>query len=174
MFEMKSIHPSQSLPQLTRQFLLFLLFIFQIDEITSNTLKQLYLFKEIGVNSIVFTESDEVVDYLKPLNITTLPVRSFNMYGLPILRDLVIDAREHSKSEFIVFINADILINPDIFFFISHMKEKFGDRVVFVFLSSVLSIIFGRFQLLSIAFNCFQSLTITHNHSQSLTITHNH
>ena len=89
------------------------------------------MFKELGIDSIVFTESSEVVDYAKSLNVTTLPVITFNKYNLPVLRDLFIDARNYYNNEFIVYINADILISPDIFFFISAMYEKYGNKVLY-------------------------------------------
>ena len=87
------------------------------------------MFKELGIDSIVFTESSEVVDYAKSLNVTTLPVRTFNKYNLPVLRDLLIDARKYYNNEFVIYINSDILISPDIFFFISAMYKKYGNKV---------------------------------------------
>ena len=76
----------------------------------------LQLYKKVyHVHSVVFSDSPCVVKYAKQLGSSVLPVTKRNKYGLPILKWLLITARDSFPSKQIIFINSDILISPFIF-----------------------------------------------------------
>ena len=96
-----------------------------------NCIKQLYLFRSINVNSIVFTTNADVIQFCNALNVTSLKVSEVNKYGIPTLKGLVEDARKMYKSSYVMYINSDILVNPDIFYLISHFEKIYGQNVDF-------------------------------------------
>ena len=95
-----------------------------------NCIKQFYFFQKLNVKSIVFTTSPDVIHFCNILNITTMNISEVNKYGIPTLKSMVKDARQLYNSSYIMYINSDILINPDIFYFISHFESKFGQNVL--------------------------------------------
>ena len=85
--------------------------------------------KEFGIKSIVFTSNNDVITYCKKNNIETEPLRYVNIYGMPVLRSMVETARKKHKSDFVVYINSDILINPYLFSAIYSISSKLGPNV---------------------------------------------
>ena len=71
------------------------------------------LSKRENVDALVFSESQNVIQFCKKWNIKVLPVLSKNIYGLPIFRDLMYAAQEAFPGRLIAYINSDILLNPN-------------------------------------------------------------
>lgn len=71
--------------------------------------------KTYHVHSVVFSNSLCIVKYAKQMGFLVLPVTKRNRYGLPILKWLLIAARNSFPSKQIIFINSDILISPFVF-----------------------------------------------------------
>ena len=85
--------------------------------------------KEFGIKSIVFTNNYRAKLYCKKNNIVTEPLLHVNKYGMPILRNMIETARNDYPSDFVVYINSDILINPYLFSAIYSISSKLGPNV---------------------------------------------
>ena len=79
---------------------------------------------------VIFSNSSAIIRYAKKYNIHILPVTKANVYGLPILKWMLLEARLLFPSDLIVYINSDILINPFIFDVANHVASYFDDRDV--------------------------------------------
>lgn len=101
-----------------------------MKEILKNTFYQLKLFRlYYRVNSVVFTQSPKIIKHCQGLGITTQPVPRTNEYGMPELKSMVMEARKVFDSDYVIYINSDILINPDVFRAIYHIRSLLGDNV---------------------------------------------
>ena len=85
--------------------------------------------KELGIKSIVFTSNNRVISYCEKKNIDTEPLLHVNKYGMPILRNMIETARNDYPSDFVIYINSDILINPYLFSAIYSISSKLGPNV---------------------------------------------
>lgn len=105
-------------------------FYAQLTKIVKNTIYQLKLFRQAyGIHSIVFSQSPAILEYCKQVGVLTLPVTHTNEYGMPTLRSMIEIARRQFSSEYVVYINSDILINPNIFRAIYHSQSILGTNV---------------------------------------------
>lgn len=87
----------------------------------------LQLYKNVyHIHSVVFSDSPCIIKYAKQLGSFVLPVTKRNKYGLPILKWLLIAARDSFPSRQIIFINSDILINPFIFEVSHRLHSQFN------------------------------------------------
>ena len=85
--------------------------------------------KELGIKSIVFTSNKDVINYCEKWNINTKPLLHVNKYGMPILHNMIETARNDYPSDFVIYINSDILINPYLFSAIYSISSKLGPNV---------------------------------------------
>ena len=58
-----------------------------------------------------------------------MEISEVNKYGIPTLKSMIKDARSLYNSSYIMYINSDILVNPDIFYLISHFESQYGQNV---------------------------------------------
>lgn len=85
----------------------------------NNTIHLLSLYKKTkGVETLVFTDSGRIASFVNTMGLSTSSVSHRNKYGMPILKYMLLDAKQRYKTDFIIFINSDILINPFIFHFV--------------------------------------------------------
>ena len=85
--------------------------------------------KELGIKSIVFTSNKDVISFCMKRNITTKPLLHVNKYGMPVLRNMIEIARNDYPSDFVIYINSDILINPYLFSAIYSISSILGPNV---------------------------------------------
>ena len=64
---------------------------------------------------IVFTKSDAIRQLADEYSLTVISEVQRNVYGLPILKDLIISMKMIVHSEYYGYINSDILVSPRIF-----------------------------------------------------------
>ena len=51
---------------------------------------------------------------------------------MPVLKNMIIQARRVFDSDYVIYINSDILINPDLFRAIYHIRSLLGDDVLYI------------------------------------------
>ena len=83
----------------------------------------------MGIKAVVFTNNKYVINFCQKLNIFTENIIYVNKYGLPILRKMVEIARIEYPSDFVIYINSDILINPNFFSAVYSISSKLGSNV---------------------------------------------
>ena len=71
------------------------------------------LSKSESVDALVFSQSQDVIQFCKKWNIKVLPILSKNIYGLPFFRDLMYATQRSFPGRLIAYINSDILLNPN-------------------------------------------------------------
>ena len=81
------------------------------------------------MNCLVFTETSEIEDYCSAHGIDYLKVSRKNEYNMPTLKDMVIDAQHRYKCDYVIYINSDILINPNLFKSIYYLESLIGRNV---------------------------------------------
>ena len=74
----------------------------------------------------------KIIDYCQGLGIITQPVPKTNEFGMPVLKNMIIQARRVFDSDYVIYINSDILINPDLFRAIYHIRSLLGDNVLYI------------------------------------------
>ena len=79
---------------------------------------------------MVFTETSEIEDYCYTHGIDYLKVSRKNEYNMPILKDMVIIAQKRYKCDYVIYINSDILINPNLFKSIYYLESLLGRNVL--------------------------------------------
>lgn len=52
-----------------------------------------------------------------------------NEYGMPILKGMIQQSREIYQSDYVIYINSDILLNPNIFRAIYNTERLLGKKV---------------------------------------------
>ena len=83
----------------------------------------------MGIKAVVFTSNKDVISYCKTMNVSTESIPAVNKYGTPILRDMITAARTKYPSDFVIYINSDILINPNFFSAVYSISSKLGSNV---------------------------------------------
>ena len=85
--------------------------------------------KYLGIKAVVFTNNTEVKTLCNYMKVSTAPVPEVNVYGMPVLRSMVSTARQYYSNDYVMYINSDILINPDLFSAISSIASFIGNNV---------------------------------------------
>lgn len=99
----------------------------------------LQLYREVyHIHSVIFSKSPCIIEYVKQMGFSALPITKRNKYGLPILKWMLIAARDSFPSRQIIYINSDILINPFVFEVSHRLHSQFNG-------SDVVSLIFSHF-----------------------------
>lgn len=93
-----------------------------------------YYYRKFGIRSVVLTESTEVVKRCTELNILTEPIQEVNPYGMPILRSMLLYIQEHYDVDQYIYINSDILLNPEVFLIAEAIKNDVKQPVVYFIL----------------------------------------
>ena len=97
------------------------------------------LYKEVyHIKSVVFSNSPSIIHYVERLGLCTLPITKRNKFGIPILKWMLIAARDSFPSRQIIYINSDILISPFVFEVSHRLHSQFNG-------SDVVSLIFSHF-----------------------------
>ena len=95
------------------------------------TMRVLSLYKaQFNVRSVLFTKSELIRRIAKTYNIDVLPEAETNEYGLPFINSMLITARDTFHFQQLVYINADIIINPGTFSLAAFFDEYFENRKV--------------------------------------------
>ena len=89
-----------------------------------------YYYRKFGIRSVVLTESTEVVKRCIELNILTEPIQEVNPYGMPILRSMLLYIQEHYDVDQYIYINSDILLNPNVFNTIQIINENIRQGIL--------------------------------------------
>ena len=82
--------------------------------------------KVYHINCVIFSDSPCIIKYAKQLGFSVLPITKRNNFGLPILKWLLIAARDSFPSKQIIYINSDILINPFVFEMSHRLHTQFN------------------------------------------------
>ena len=85
--------------------------------------------KDLGIKAVVFTNNTEVKTLCSSMNVNTSPVPEVNMYGIPVLKSMVTTARQQYPNDYILYINSDNLIHPELFSAISSISSIIGNNV---------------------------------------------
>lgn len=95
-----------------------------VDVATYNTLQSLSLFqRSFRFKAIVFTDSPAIRSTAERLHLLWLPIVHANPYGLPLVREMLLAARNHFNTSFYGYMNSDILLNPGVFGFVHASAE---------------------------------------------------
>lgn len=81
--------------------------------------------QEYSFKGIVFTTSHSLISFCESKNITVIQRISRNEFGLPYVRDMLIELKARYNSSYYGYMNSDILLNPNI---ISTLKG-ISDRI---------------------------------------------
>ena len=65
-------------------------------------------------------------------NITTVKEIEVNEYGMPVLKAMIEQTRQIYDSDYVIYINSDILLNPNIFRVIYHSQQSLGTEVIII------------------------------------------
>ena len=96
-----------------------------------NVLSSLQFFKEeYGVLSIVFSNSSSVQKICHQKGILTNPLQEVNPYGLPILKSMLLFVKNHYPGYSYMYINSDILLNPEVFLIAEAIKDDVKQPVI--------------------------------------------
>ena len=102
----------------------------QYSQIARNTIIHLGIYvRDLGIKAVVFTNNKEVIKFCQTQNVFTENVIYTNKYGMPILRYMVEIARFEYPSDFVIYINSDILINPNFFSAVHRLSSTLGPNV---------------------------------------------
>lgn len=65
--------------------------------------------------AVMFSTSKSVRSYCKYYSIRVISSFTVNMYGLPVLKNMILTARSLYASYFVGYMNSDILFSPTLF-----------------------------------------------------------
>ena len=60
----------------------------------------------------------------------TEPIQEVNPYGMPILRSMLLYIQEHYDVDQYIYINSDILLNPEVFLIAEAIKDDVKQPVI--------------------------------------------
>ena len=72
------------------------------------------------------------MQFCEQYNITTIKEFKVNEYGMPILRGMIQQSRKIYPSDYVIYINSDILLNPNIFRAIYNTEQILGKKVFII------------------------------------------
>lgn len=109
-----------------------IVFLSTEDVITPLTQKKLVLFSQMMdyytrnyyCHFILFSNSSSVIDLFSNSSHTVISSYSRNPYGLPIVSSLLIRALNQFKARYYGYLNADILLHPDLFAVLSYLHNQ--------------------------------------------------
>lgn len=81
------------------------------------------------MNCLVYTETNQIIEYCASIGVDTSIIPKKNEYNIPILKDMVLTARQRYNCEYVIYINSDILINPNVFKSIYYLESILGRNV---------------------------------------------
>ena len=94
-------------------------------------MRVLSLYKaQFNVRSVLFTKSELVRRTATSYNIDVLPEAETNEYGMPYINSMLITARDTFHFQQLIYINADIIINPGTFSLAAFFDEYFENQNV--------------------------------------------
>ena len=89
-----------------------------------------YFQESFGVKAVIFTDTPEVSDYCKSLNVTTLNVPLKNKYKLPVFPAMLRHLIKTFHYDFYIYVNSDILLNPHVFLALETLKKSIRTPVL--------------------------------------------
>ena len=96
-----------------------------------NTFYSLYFYRmAFNISVVVYTNTPTVSRYARRLGFHQREIIHVNQYGLPILKWILLDAQMNYNAQQLMYINSDILINPDLFKVSQTMNELFRGKNV--------------------------------------------
>lgn len=81
------------------------------------------------IDTIVFTNTTETIELCNTMNISTLRITGYNKFGIPILSSMLESVRRLYQSDYFIYINSDILLNPKLFTVLNTVKGYFTSPV---------------------------------------------
>ena len=95
------------------------------------SLRVLSLYKrQFNIQVVIFTKSRDITEFARQFGIDVLPEAKTNEYGLPFINSMLVTARTVYSVKQIVYINADIIINPGTFSVAAFFDEYFENQKV--------------------------------------------
>lgn len=89
-----------------------------------NTFYSLFFYQmAFNISVVVYTNTPTVSRYARRLGFYQREIIHVNQYGLPILKWILLDAQMNYNAQQLMYINSDILINPDLFKISQTMNE---------------------------------------------------
>ncbi|CBK21405.2 uncharacterized protein [Blastocystis hominis] len=93
------------------------------------SLRVLSLYKrQFNIQVVIFTKSRDITEFARQFGIDVLPEAKTNEYGLPFINSMLVTARTVYSVKQIVYINADIIINPGTFSVAAFFDEYFENQ----------------------------------------------
>ena len=86
--------------------------------------------RQFNIRAVVFTKNREIAQFAKDYDIDVLPEAKTNEYGMPFINSMLATARDTFHFKQIIYINADIIINPGIFSLAAYFDEYFENKNV--------------------------------------------
>lgn len=88
-----------------------------------------YLRRKFGIRSIVVTDSFDVSQRCIELNILTEPVQEINIYGVPILKSMMLYIQEHYDADQYAYLSSNLIPHPYVFLLSEAMKNHIRSPV---------------------------------------------
>ena len=94
-----------------------------------NTITVMKLFQqEFSFKGIVFTTSHSLLSFCTSKNITVIQKMSRNEFGLPFVKDMLIELRARYNSSYYGYMNSDILLNPNVISVLKGISERINNK----------------------------------------------
>lgn len=85
--------------------------------------------KEYSFKGIVFSSSPSIISFCEIMNITVIQRISRNEFGLPFVKDMLIELASRYRSEYYGYMNSDILLNPNVFNALERISKKMNTGI---------------------------------------------
>lgn len=86
--------------------------------------------RQFNIRAVIFTKSRDIAAFARQFGIDVLPETRTNEYGLPFINSMLVTARKMYPVKQIIYINADIIINPGTFSLAAYLDEYFENKHV--------------------------------------------
>ena len=86
--------------------------------------------KNYNFHCIMFTNTSELIDYYSNSSVTTITQFETNRFGLPIVTNLFAIAQKHFLSKYYGYVNADILVENNVFEVLSILEGASQDGII--------------------------------------------
>lgn len=104
-----------------------------MNTVFRNTINQFsILFREFGAIPVIFTNTSEIIRLCQSMLVNVMPVVSTNEFGLPTLSGMVKTVQNEYSPDYVIYINADILLNPHFLHTIMAIEKRLGENVGFM------------------------------------------
>lgn len=84
--------------------------------------------QEFSFKGIVFTTSHYLISFCESKNITVIQRISRNEFGLPFVKDMLIELKARYNASFYGYMNSDILLNPNVLLVLKDISDRINSK----------------------------------------------